>query len=377
MFSLPIKAKRALRFAGFVIALGLILGSCGGMVLAFQGQVKGNPSSARMLEGFLLDVYLWAKRDEIQAPASADASEVSFTVRSGDTAAGIAWRLQSQGLIKDANLFRKVVKSRGLGERLEAGEYRLRRNMTMDEIIAALQHGQPGVLKVTIREGLRAEEVAELLGKQGLVDQKEFLRAVATGRYDYPFLRDRPAGSSLEGYLFPDTYHIAGRPSAEALVGMMLEGFGQRFTPAMRQQAAERKLTIHQAVTVASLVEREAQAASERPIIAAIYLKRWAAGMPLEADATVQYAIGYRPETKLWWNPLQLSELRTVQSPYNTYLNPGLPPGPICSPGLASLQAVLQPAKTDFLYYYSKGDGTHAFARSFEEHLENQKKYQK
>ncbi|MEW6233293.1 MAG: endolytic transglycosylase MltG, partial [Chloroflexota bacterium] len=203
------------------------------------------------------------------------------------------------------------------------------------------------------------------------------LRAVATGRYDYPFLRDRPAGSSLEGYLFPDTYHIAGRPSAEALVGMMLEGFGQRFTPAMRQQAAERKLTIHQAVTVASLVEREAQAASERPIIAAIYLKRWATGMPLEADATVQYAIGYRAETKLWWNPLQLGELRTVQSPYNTYLNPGLPPGPICSPGLASLQAVLQPAKTDFLYYYSKGDGTHAFARSFEEHLENQKKYQK
>jgi UPF0755 protein len=128
-------------------------------------------------------------------------------------------------------------------------------------------------------------------------------------------------------------------------------------------------------LTVASLVEREAQLASERPIIASVYLNRLAKNMALEADSTVQYAMGYDVKGKIWWRALTLDDLRRDVGAYSTYLNRGLPPGPICSPGLASIQAVLAPAKTDYLYYYAKGDGSHAFARTFEEHTQNMKTY--
>jgi len=145
----------------------------------------------------------------------------------------------------------------------------------------------------------------------------------------------------------------------------------------MRQQAAAQKLTIFQVVTIASLVEREARLPAERPLIASVYLNRLAKGMALEADSTVQYALGYDARNKTWWPTLTLEDLRKPVGPYSTYLNVGLPPGPICNPGLASLQAVLEPARTGYLYYFAKGDGSHAFAVTFEEHQENMRKYAK
>ena len=158
----------------------------------------------------------------------------------------------------------------------------------------------------------------------------------------------------------------------------MLANFDRRFTPEMRQMAAERRMTIYQVVTLASIVEREAVIAEERPIIAGVFLNRLAKGMTLDACPTVQYALGYQEETGQWWKtPLSLEELDQVNSPYNTYLHPGLPPGPICNPGLASILAVLQPAETDYLYFLAKGDGSHAFAKTFEEHLQNRQRYQR
>jgi UPF0755 protein len=327
------------------------------------------------LEAQLLGLYVSVRGSDVNNPAGASDEPVPFTVRLGDTATTIGDRLRQVGLVRDAEMFRLYVRYQGLDGRLEAGEYTLRASMTLSEIVTALQHSRAAAFTVTVREGLRTEEVAELLAAAGVVNGAQFLTVVKSGRFDYPALKDRPAGAGLEGYLFPDTYEIAATATATQVVDLLLGTFEQRFSPAMRQQAADRRQTIFQVQTVASLVEREAQLASERPVIAGVYLNRLAKGMALEADSTVQYALGYDAKSRSWWKPLALDDLRKDVGPYSTYLSLGLPPGPICSPGLAATQAVLQPAKTDYLYYYAKGDGSHAFARTFEEHQDNMRKY--
>ncbi|HOU25149.1 MAG TPA: endolytic transglycosylase MltG, partial [Anaerolineae bacterium] len=177
------------------------------------------------------------------------------------------------------------------------------------------------------------------------------------------------------GFLFPDTYQFAVTASATQIIDAMLQNFDRRVTIEMRQQALDEGLNLYQALTLASIVEREAVLAEERPIIASVYLNRLRKGIYLESDPTVQYGKGYDAATGRWWPHISMGELRTVDSPYNTYIHPGLPPGPICSPGLASIQAVLQPAKTNYLFFLAKGDGSHVFAETFEEHLQNQAKY--
>lgn len=327
------------------------------------------------LDAQLAGLYLDLRGSDVNSPAGASDQPVPFTVRLGDTATTIGDRLKQAGLVRDADLFRLYVRYQGLDGRLEAGEYTLRATMTLPEIVTALQHSRAAAYTITVREGLRSEEVAELLAAAGVVNGSEFLALIKSGRFDYPGLKDRPAGAGLEGYLFPDTYQIAATATVTQVVDLLVATFEQRFSPAMRQQAADRRQTIFQVLTVASLVEREAQLAAERPVVASVYLNRLANGMALEADSTVQYALGYDAKSKSWWKPLALDELRKDVGPYSTYLSRGLPPGPICSPGLAAIQAVLQPAKTDYLYYYAKGDGSHAFARTFEEHQENMRKY--
>jgi UPF0755 protein len=208
----------------------------------------------------------------------------------------------------------------------------------------------------------------------------QFLQAVKNGKYDYAFLRDRPKGAltSIEGFLFPETYNVPFDVPVDTLVTLMLSTFDQRVTDKMRQQAAAAKMTLYEVVTLASIVEREAVVPNERPTIASVYLNRLKKKMYLQSDPTVQYALGYQPATKQWWKtPVTLEEFLQVDSPYNTYLRAGLPPGPICNPSLASLTAVLEPAQTDYLYFYSRGDGTHAFAKTYEEHQQNQEKYGK
>jgi len=249
--------------------------------------------------------------------------------------------------------------------------------MSLSEIVSQLQHGRLRAKTVTIREGLRAEEVAHLLASEGLVDQEEFILLVRDDAFHYDFLRDRPADAprTLEGFLFPDTYQFPVNIAATPLIDMLLHNFDQRVTMEMRQQALNQGLDLFQVLTLASIVEREAAVPEERSTIASVYLNRLRKGMYLEADPTVQYAKGYDPATGRWWPPLSLDELRTIDSTFNTFINPGLPPGPICSPGLASIEAVLDPADTHYLFFHAKGDGSHAFAETFEEHLENQAKY--
>ncbi len=373
--------KGTLRLVLLLVALGLsLLVIVGGGWYVFRQGEGGTQAwkevRASSLEESLLGIYLRFRQEDIDAPASDDSTPVIFTVQPGETAATIATRLERQGLIRDAELFRLLLRYYGVDEELEAGEYQLRPNMTMDEIIARLQHGRFKAALVVIPEGWRAEEIAWLLEEKGIVDSDEFMRLVREGAYDYEFLRDRPYGSSLEGYLFPDTYRVPPRFNAADFIDLMLKTFDARFTPQMRQAAAAKGWTIHEVVTLASIVEREAVVASERPIIAGVFINRLEAGMKLDADPTVQYALGYQGEGMWWKTPLLLEDLE-IDSPYNTYLNAGLPPGPICNPGLASIQAVLEPAETDYLYFVAVGDGSHVFARTLEEHNRNRAKYQK
>ncbi len=335
------------------------------------------PQQPGGIERALLGIYLGTKDAEIKRPAGNNPTPVKFTVFPGDTAEEIGANLKAYGLITDAELFRQLVKYQGVGQNLQAGEYELAATMSMEEVIAALQRSTLREARVTLREGWRLEQMAEVIAAAGVSTYDELVRVMRAGKYDESVLAAKPTGVSLEGYLYPDTYRLDMRWPAEQVVQLLVRTMDSRFTGAMRQQASAAGLTVHEALTVASLVEREAVLAAERPIVASVYLNRLRADMALEADATVQYALGYDAAQKRWWPNIQLDQLRTTESPYNTYLRRGLPPGPICSPSLASLQAVLQPAKTDYLFYYAKGDGSHAFARTFDEHLENQRKYQR
>ena len=307
----------------------------------------------------------------------------------------VADRLAEAGLIRSKTLFAYQVKL--TGRELKPGEYRLTKGVSVPQIIdrvtgveevaqanegngqSAAVGAQAETFQVTIPEGWRTEQVAEAFAAGGMENGYEaFLEAtrdVDRGRYD--FLADLPPDASLDGYLFPDTYDfVADDPAYN--VQLMLDNFDAQFTPDMRQRAQQMNLSIHQVLTLASLVEREAQLPAERPVIADVYISRWeqaADGWRLEADPTVQYAIGKRGGD--WWpKPLSEEDLH-VDSPYNTYVNAGLPPGPICNPGLASIQAVLFPADTPFMFFVAKGEtGEHAFAATKEEHDANVAQYQ-
>jgi UPF0755 protein len=341
---------------------------------------------------FLTSLYLSMHQAELNQPASADPTEVSFIVSPGETAGDVALRLAEAGLVSSGEVFRRFMAYQGLDTSLEAGTYSLRANMTMHEIAQALQSGGANVVMVTIPEGWRAEQVAWLLDRQGLVRSDDFMGLVRRADPAYPWLAGRPAGAGVEGFLFPDTYELPAEVDAAAVVNRMLATFNARVAPEIEGRlagktlfdlklGAQRPMTVYDVVTLASIVEREAIVPDERPIIASVYLNRLdpahveETALRLSADPTVQYAKGFDAATGNWWNPMLPGEGQTVDSPYNTFRVQGLPPGPICNPGLASVLAVLNPARTDFLYFHAVGDGSHVFASTLEEHLRNQERY--
>jgi len=324
-------------------------------------------TSEEGLEQALIGFYLSLYEEEIQTPASSDSSVVIFVIEKGETADSIARRLYQQGLIRDPELFRMLARYKGVDSRLEAGQYTLRRNMTMTEILEAFGHGTVPSNVVTILEGWRLEEVAEHLGEKGLADAAEFQRLAQAGQFERDFLASRPSGASLEGYLFPDTYQLSADFEAMDIINLMLDTFGQKLTPDLREAAKKQNMSLHEVVTLASIVEREATVAAEQPLIAGVFINRLAQKWPLQTDPTVQYALGYQPQQQTWWKKRVYFVDLEVDSPYNTYKHVGLPPGPICSPGLTAIQAVVNPAETDYMFFVAKGDGSHAFAKTAEE----------
>ncbi len=331
--------------------------------------------------------YLAEHRAQLYQPAQAGAPAIRFQVTPGTPARTIAQELQEVGLIRDARLFEAYLRSQGMDGQLQAGTYLLSPSMTPVEIAEALRNGRIAILTVTIPEGWRIEQIGDYLESTGLLDGDTYraralhadLAPLDLGQF--PFLQARPAGASLEGYLFPDTYELPLEGgNALDLLERQLRNFSARVLPQVEEAQANgtTSLDLHAILTLASIVEREAVLPEERPRIAGVYLNRLDRGMRLEADPTVQYAMGFQPETGQWWkSPVSLEEYAQVDSPYNTYLYPGLPPGPIANPGLGAIQAVLYPEQHDFLYFVAApdGSGAHRFARTLEEHLENVARY--
>ncbi|MFN8491709.1 MAG: endolytic transglycosylase MltG [Caldilineaceae bacterium] len=337
-------------------------------------------------------VYLSTHQEQLQKPLSVDPSPVRFVVQPGTPARVIGQNLVKAGLISDDRLFEAYVRVNGLDEKLSAGAFILAPSMTLVEIVQTLQYAEAASVTVTIPEGWRREQIADYLVAAGVFSSTtsvaDYGRQTATSDLTgldpkkYPFLQGRPAGASLEGYLFPDTYKLpATGATATDLLQRQLDDFATRVVPVYEQAVLSHTtdLDLYRVLILASIVEREAMAPAERPIIAGVYLNRLAKNMKLEADPTVQYAMGYQKATKTWWKtPVALEEYNSVDSPYNTYLHPGLPPGPIANPGLSSIEAVLKPAKHDYLYFVAKPDnsGEHVFAKTFEEQQQNVQKYQ-
>ena len=338
-----------------------------------------------------MSVYLEANRAQLDQPVSDDARPVKFVIAPGTPAKSIAQDLKAAGLINDALLFEAYVRVGGLAAELEAGEYTLSKSMTIPQIAGVLQHALAPSITVVARPGWRLEQTAAYLNQVGALDGDAYRRAAlaadlstlaAEDRQRYSFLQFLPAGRSLEGYLFPDTYQIPrDQASAADLIKRQLDEFEAQAMPLYWDAIAkgDTTLDLHQVVTIASIVEREAVLDEERPVIAGVYLNRLAQNMRLEADPTVQYAMGYQQDTGKWWKtPVYLDEYSSVDSPYNTYLNAGLPPGPIAAPRLSSIKAVLHPAEHDYLYFVAEPNGTgrHVFSRTFEEHLKAVQRYQ-
>ena len=324
------------------------------------------------LDKALIGTYLdLIRNNDLNRPAGNDPTPQQFVVQPGQSVNQIARNLQSQGLIRDADLFRMYVRYYGLDTGINAGVFTLRPNMNIPQIAQALQRALAAEVQVTIPEGRRLEEVAELLQQQVNVDADEFIRLARRSSYDYAFLQDLPSSASLEGYLFPDTYRLPQNPTALDVLLKMLDTYGEKVAPLMEQARALGK-SPYELLTLASIVEREAVHPEERPLIASVFLNRLRIGQALQADPTTQYALGYQAGQGTWWKQgLTFDDLKYADpSGYNTYVNPALPPGPIASPGLSSIQAVLNPAQSDYLYFVANcnGDGRHQFSTTFEEH---------
>lgn len=313
------------------------------------------------------------------APVDAhDATRVVVNVPPGATASDIGTELQQLGLIRSSLVFRIAADQAGVGTSLAAGDYELSKSMSTPEIVQVLAKGEvKRGLVATIPEGWRSEQIADRLQDIGFASRDDFMEALTAPPSIPGFdVLPEPAPPRLEGYLFPETYEVPQPVSGTRAAELMLRMFNQREGDAVRTQN-ETKLTPYQVITLASIVEREARVPSERSTIASVYLNRLAAEMPLQADPTVQYAVATRDgpsvaSTYGYWRPLTADDLG-INSPYNTYVKAGLPPGPICNPGEASIRAVLHPAKTDYLYFVATtdGSGTHLFAHTLEEHNAN------
>ncbi len=338
------------------------------------------------LELRALGVYLRLQEQALAQPASADGALQPFTIASGETALTVSSRLEEAGFISDANLFRVYMRYNGIDQRLAAGDFEISRSMSMKEIADVLQRARYEEIVFTVPEGLRAEEVADMLDVRNIMDGAAFLALVRSGSQaaqalgDYPWL---PAGlTSLEGYLFPDTYRLPVPATPNDLVRRMLDNFGQRVTGEVLAPAQQAGRGLEQIIIMASIVEREAPLADERPLVASVYWNRVSGacsdqtgGAYLQADPTVQYAAG-RPG-EWWWKPPSVEAYATVQSPFNTYLRPGLPPTAIASPGLSAIEAAAQPAQTQYCFFVATGDKAHVFATTLAEHEANVAQYQR
>jgi UPF0755 protein len=300
------------------------------------------------------------------SPAKKGAESQVVVVAEGEPPAQVAEDLHRRGVISSRRLFMLWVKALGLGKKIKAGEYSLGPGDSPAAILGKLTKGLILLHPVTIPEGFTRTQIAHLLSEKGLVEREKFLSLTqdpdVLKRYGIP-------GINLEGYLFPDTYHFGKGISVQTIVDAMVKRFVQLTAP-LEKRAEESGMEMKVVVILASIVEKETGLGEERPLIASVFLNRLKKGMRLESDPTVIYGI------EEFDGNLRKKDL-TQETPYNTYVIQGLTPGPISNPGLDSMKAVLFPAKTDYLYFVSKNDGSHQFSKTLAEHNRAVSMYQK
>ncbi|MCH8200687.1 MAG: endolytic transglycosylase MltG [Chloroflexi bacterium] len=336
---------------------------------------------AMLLAAFLTIVAAWlvivspGSVDDVGSyepqPVSGDA--ITVTVEPGYGPSQIADTLERAGVIDSGTRFRVLAQLMGFDRLLQAGTYELREDMPELEVLYRLRNGIVTTRFVTVVEGWQLAEIADAVAAAG-IDRDDFLTAAASHDYDYPFVSQIPDGQSLQGYLYPATYPLRTGDDGRAVVGAMLAAFDANVPDDLATQAAAVGLTLHEVVTLASIIEREAVVPEEKPIMAQVFLSRLRIGFRLEADPTVQFALAEAGADTYWKPALTAADL-AFDSPYNTYVYFGLPPGPISSPAADSIAAVLNPSETSYLFFVARPDGSHAFAETFAEHSVNVELY--
>ena len=345
---------------------------------ATAGAADLNPA-----ERVYLQTYLAARSGQLSESIAAGVEPAEFVVEPGQTAGDIAAELAQAGLLGDTTLFLTYLRYHGLDSQLEAGTYRVDPRWSIPDLALGLTQSFGQEIALRFLEGWRVEEMAAYLSTvtPAKIEADAFLNIVQRrAPFDlrpYRALEALPDGASLEGFMFPDTYRVPLDADTAYLVDLMLKNFERRVTPEVRAAMAENGLSLREGVTLASIVEREAPLASERPRVAAVFYNRLAQSMPLQADPTVQYAVGFDESTGTWWKSgLTQADLQ-ISSPYNTYVNTGLPPGPIANPSLSSLEAVAYPAQSNELFFVADCNGQgpnvggHIFSETYAEHLSN------
>ena len=311
----------------------------------------------------------------LRAPASSDPAEVDVVITAGQGSTEIGYALAAAGVVKNPWLFIGYAYVSGQGSRLQPGSYRLPKNLTVRQLANRLsqisQSRRRSEIQITIPEGWSNREISAYLEKQGVVTAEEFNQVVqhkAAWWDEYDFLSSRPVDRDLEGYLFPDTYKIFTDATAKDLVRKMLDNFGRKVTPKLREEIAQQGKTLHEVLTFASIIEREVPDGPDRPKVAGVFAKRLEIGMPLQSDATVNYVTGKK-------EPRPSADDLRQESLYNTYIHKGLPPGPINNPGLSAIVAALNPESVPYLYYLTTPEGVVIYSRTHDEHVQAKARY--
>lgn len=294
--------------------------------------------------------------------------KVNVKIREGLSTAEIADRLAEKGVIDSTLKFRLLARFYGYDDKFRPGSYNFTLDMSNEDVFAKLLSGEKKLIQFTVPEGFGVKEIAERLYNLDLADKEEFLRAAENFTpFDYMHKR-KDVFFAAEGFLFPDTYTVENDVEIEEILSLMANTFDEKLTASMRAQAAKMDLSIYELITLASMVEREVRFPEDRAIVAQVLLKRLKLNMPLQTDATLQYLMD-APKEEVTIEDTQ------IDSPYNTYQHAGLPPGPIANPGMASIEAVLHPADTDYLYFVADRSGHNHYAYTYEEHLNLVNKY--
>jgi UPF0755 protein len=373
------KPSKARRFFSIMLILLLfiglgILGLYYMMVRSVRADFGEPAENLSLTQRVMFTVELFFSRDLLSSPQVLPGIEQTFVINQGESVGMICIRLEKAALIPNAELMRTYLVYTGLDRMLQSGQFALTTSMSPVQIAAELLDATPKDAVVTILPGWRIEEIATNVAGSGLsISADAFIQVAYSPSQEHLTLLPVDTLNSLEGFLFPGTYVLPRESSLDDVLMEILSNFSSQIDDTLLDGFERQGLSLLEAVNLAAIIEKEAVVSDEKPLIASVFFNRLTYGMRLETDPTVQYALGFNQETQSWWkSPLFIPDL-SIDSPYNTYQNFGLPPGPICNPDLGSLRAVAFPAETPYFFFRAACDdsGRHNFAITFEEHLNN------